>query len=122
MQRDIELIFPIKDVASAALMTIKADCLHKAGIINEAEKQHVHSRARTFLDDATLKDAAESNLTENKRRFPPPWTGGVIYQLISAPIIGLWIDIDWPHNGRRRNPIALGSHALSVHGVISRLQ
>jgi hypothetical protein len=58
MQRDIELIFPIKDVASAALMTIKADCLHKAGIINEAEKQHVHSRARTFLDDATLKDAA----------------------------------------------------------------
>jgi hypothetical protein len=39
-------------------MTIKADCLHKAGIINEAEKQHVHSRARTFLDDATLKDAA----------------------------------------------------------------
>jgi hypothetical protein len=58
MQRDIELIFPIKDAASAALMTIKADCLHKAGIINEAERQHVHSRARTFLDDATLKDAA----------------------------------------------------------------
>jgi hypothetical protein len=58
MQRDIELIFPIKDAASAALMSIKADCLHKAGIINEAEKQHVHSRARTFLDDATLKDAA----------------------------------------------------------------
>ena len=58
MQRDIELIFPIKDAASAALMTIKADCLNMAGIINEAEKQHVHSRARTFLDDATLKDAA----------------------------------------------------------------
>jgi hypothetical protein len=31
MQRDIELIFPIKDSASAALITIKADCLHKAG-------------------------------------------------------------------------------------------
>ena len=58
MQRNIELIFPIKDAVSAALMTIKADCLHKAGIINEAEKQHVHSRARTFLDDPTLKDAA----------------------------------------------------------------
>ena len=56
MQRDLELVFPIKDAASAALMTIKADCLHKAGIINEAEKQHVHSRARTFLDDATLTD------------------------------------------------------------------
>jgi hypothetical protein len=74
MQRDIELIFPIKDAASAALMTIKADCLHKAGIINEAENQHVHSRARTFLGDATLKDAAYSNLTENNRRFPPPWS------------------------------------------------
>jgi len=39
-------------------MLIKADCLHAAGIINEAEKQYVHSRASTFLDDATLKDAA----------------------------------------------------------------
>jgi hypothetical protein len=56
--RDSELIFPIKDAASAALMLIKADCLHTAGIINEAEKQYVHSRAHTFLDDATLKDAA----------------------------------------------------------------
>ena len=38
-------------------MLIKVDCLRTAGIINEAEKQHVHSRAHTFLDDATLKDA-----------------------------------------------------------------
>ena len=60
MQRawDIEVIFPIKDSASAALMLVKADCLHTAGIINEAEKQYVHSRARTFLDDATLVDEA----------------------------------------------------------------
>jgi hypothetical protein len=56
--RDIQVIFPIKDAASAALMLMKADCLHTAGIINEAEKQYVHSRARTFLDDATLIDAA----------------------------------------------------------------
>ena len=55
---DIELIFPIKDAASAALMLIKADCLHKAGIIDEAEKQYVHSRARTFLDDVTLSTPA----------------------------------------------------------------
>jgi|GraSoiStandDraft_45_1057281.scaffolds.fasta_scaffold1076030_2 hypothetical protein len=56
MQRagESELIFPIKDAASAALMVIKADCLRRAGIINEAERQHVHSRARTFLDDSTL--------------------------------------------------------------------
>jgi hypothetical protein len=60
MQREwnIELIFPIKDAASAALMVIKADYLHKAGIISVAEKQWVYSRARTFVDDATLKDAA----------------------------------------------------------------
>jgi hypothetical protein len=44
--RDSELIFPIKDAASAALM------------IGEAEKQYVHSRARTFLDDVTLENAA----------------------------------------------------------------
>jgi hypothetical protein len=56
--RDIEVIFPIKDAASATLMLIKADCLYTAGIINEAEKQYVHSRARTFLDHATLKDAS----------------------------------------------------------------
>jgi hypothetical protein len=55
---DSEVIFPIKDAASAALMVIKADCLHKAGVISEGEKQWVNSRARTFLDDATLKDAA----------------------------------------------------------------
>ena len=55
---DIKVIFPIKDAASAALMLMKADCLHAAGIINEAEKQYVHSRARMFLDDTTLIDAA----------------------------------------------------------------
>ena len=43
--RDIELIFPIKDAASAALMVIKADCLHNAGVISDGEKQWVHSRA-----------------------------------------------------------------------------
>jgi hypothetical protein len=53
MQRawDIELIFPIKDAASAALMVIKADCLHNAGVISDGEKQWVHSRARPFLAD-----------------------------------------------------------------------
>jgi hypothetical protein len=48
------------------------------------------------------------------RRFPPPWSVEVVrlYQLISyTQSIGRW---EW-------NPIAFGSHALSVHGVISRL-
>ena len=57
MQRawDIELIFPIKDAASAALMVIKADCLHNAGVISDGERQWVQSRARPFLADGTLK-------------------------------------------------------------------
>ena len=62
MQRALysELIFPIKDAASAALMLIKADCLHTARIINEAEKQYVRSRARTFLGRATLRASARA--------------------------------------------------------------
>jgi hypothetical protein len=52
------LMFPIKDAASAALMLVKADCLYEAGAISEREKQLVESRARTFLNAATVKDAA----------------------------------------------------------------
>jgi hypothetical protein len=65
MQRawDIELIFPIKDAASAALMVIKADCLHNAGVISDGEKQWVYSRARPFLIDGTLEDARYVTVT-----------------------------------------------------------
>jgi hypothetical protein len=60
MQRplNMEATFPIKDAPSAALMAIKADCLRKAGVITDQEKQWVNSRVRTFLHDAGLKDAA----------------------------------------------------------------
>ena len=60
MQRalDMEAVFPINDRASAALMAIKADCLHKAGIISKREKQWVDSRVRAFLDDVELENAA----------------------------------------------------------------
>jgi hypothetical protein len=60
MQRawDIELIFPIKDAASAALMVIKADCLHNAGVIGDEEKQWVHFTTRPFLAEGTARDAA----------------------------------------------------------------
>ena len=54
----MEAIFPIKDAALAALMAIKADCLRKAGVISDQEKQWVDSRVRTFLHDVGLKDAA----------------------------------------------------------------
>jgi hypothetical protein len=49
---DMEVIFPIKDAASAALMAIKAEYLHKAGIITEREERWVDARVRTFLNDA----------------------------------------------------------------------
>ena len=69
MQRksDIELYFPIKDVASAALMLIKADRLHKAGIINTADKRWVHSRARKFLQNATLNDLTQTSTPASRR-------------------------------------------------------
>jgi hypothetical protein len=51
---NMEVIFPIKDAASAALMTIKADYLRKAGIISEWEERWVYSRAHSFLDDDSL--------------------------------------------------------------------
>jgi hypothetical protein len=37
-------------------------------------------------------------------------------------IIGVWVDIHRPNNGRWRNPIAFGSHTLRINRVISRLQ
>ena len=55
---DIEAIFPITDAASAALMAIKADCLRKAGVINDQERQQVDARVRKFVHEAVLKDAA----------------------------------------------------------------
>jgi len=52
---DMAIIFPIKDAASAALMAVKENCLLRAGVINEQQKQCVDSRVRTFLE---LRDVA----------------------------------------------------------------
>jgi hypothetical protein len=57
-----------QSAASAALVVIKADCLYNAGIISDGEKQWVYSRARPFLADGTLKDAAWSHLEKYPRR------------------------------------------------------
>lgn len=55
MQRtlDMQAIFPIKDAASAAVMAIKADCLHKAGIINEPEKRCIQRTALSHLTETS---------------------------------------------------------------------
>ena len=52
---DMAIIFPIRDAASAALMAVKADCLRRACVINEQQKQCVDSKVRTFLE---LRDVA----------------------------------------------------------------
>ena len=57
MIRDLELIFPIRDKPSALFMELKADCLHKARIINEQEKQWVTSKIRALLE-SDYKQAA----------------------------------------------------------------
>jgi hypothetical protein len=42
----MEVIFPIRDELSARLMTLKAECLHMAGVISEHEEQAVLGTAR----------------------------------------------------------------------------
>ena len=46
---NMELIFPIRDEPSARLMTLKAECLHVAGVISEHEEQAVLGRAAKAL-------------------------------------------------------------------------
>ena len=43
------LIFPISDEPSARLISLKAECLHTAGVISEHEEQAVLGRAAKVL-------------------------------------------------------------------------
>ena len=45
----MEQIFPIRDEPSARLMSLKAECLHMAGVISEHEEQTVLGRAAKVL-------------------------------------------------------------------------
>jgi len=45
----MEVIFPIRNEPSARLMTLKAECLHMAGVISEREEQAVLGRAAKVL-------------------------------------------------------------------------
>jgi len=49
MQFNLDLIFPIRDAASAELMVLKARCLRSAGIIDLQQKNIVEQRAQQFL-------------------------------------------------------------------------
>jgi hypothetical protein len=50
MQLDLELIFPIRDVPSAELMTLKAVCLWNAGVIDARQRKLVEQRAQQLLE------------------------------------------------------------------------
>jgi hypothetical protein len=66
---------------------------------------------RGHYDGLYLATAETRPRAASRRRGPFEVVRLSGYQLISTPIGRRW-----------RNPIAFGSHALSVHGVISRLQ
>lgn len=55
---NLGLIFPIKDEPSAWLMSLKAECLYEAGILNKAEKQELDARVRRARAIAKPKQAA----------------------------------------------------------------
>ena len=50
MHHDInmQVIFPIVDEPSAQLMSLKAECLSSAGVINKRQEQAVRRRAAMF--------------------------------------------------------------------------
>jgi hypothetical protein len=47
---DPELAFPVRDEASARLMSFKADCLFQADIITDEERQCVRDKAAATLE------------------------------------------------------------------------
>jgi hypothetical protein len=54
MQLDLDLIFSIRDAASAEFMTVKAACLCNAGVIDIRQRKMVERRAQTFLETAKV--------------------------------------------------------------------
>ncbi len=58
MRLNVDLIFPIRDAASAELMTVKAACLRNAGVIDARQKKIVEQRARKFLQNDEIQIAS----------------------------------------------------------------
>jgi hypothetical protein len=56
MTFDLDLIFPIRDVASAELMLLKATCLWNAGIIDDRQRKLVQQQAARFLRGNAIAD------------------------------------------------------------------
>ena len=60
MKLDCDLVFPINDAASAALMSLKATCLLRAGVLDECEVLEIVARAARMIGScgAAAKKAA----------------------------------------------------------------
>ena len=69
---NLDSIFPMKDEASARLMMLKADCLRAAGLIDDAERQTIVTRAISNI--GRLLHDTTSGLIPS---LPPPphWRG-----------------------------------------------
>jgi hypothetical protein len=57
MPLDLNQLFPIKDLPSARLMKLKAICLHRAGVLNEAEKAAVLRKAKAYIHHPRFRSA-----------------------------------------------------------------
>jgi hypothetical protein len=57
MPRDLNQLFPIKDLPSARLMKLKAMCLFRAGVLSEAERAAVARRALAFIHHPRFRAA-----------------------------------------------------------------
>ena len=56
MPLDLNQIFPIKDVASARLMKLKALCLFRAGVVSEQDMAMIQARADAFIETERFHD------------------------------------------------------------------
>jgi hypothetical protein len=71
---DLDLIFPISDVASAEFMKLKVECLCSADVIDEAQKLSILERADAFLArPLVVGHRADRGETEN---FAVLYSGG----------------------------------------------
>ena len=75
MQLDLDLIFPIRDVPSAELMTLKAVCLWNAGVIDARQRKLVEQRAQQFLEKNTLsgRDGSSGNASTTHSGLRSPF-------------------------------------------------
>jgi hypothetical protein len=91
MQLDLDLIFPIRDVPSAELITLKAVCLWNAGVIDARQRKLVEQRAQQFLETNIPQDASAAQ-PSLRLTFRPPITSKPFTTISSHIQLGAWRD------------------------------